>query len=143
VSISAIDRLRSLGLNAIPCDKVKAFASDAKDITEGNNVEIRVACVDELLRRGKLTVSNSDDCKMIRDGFNGKYCYRKMRSTLDGDERYDDKPDKDSPYSHIMDAVQYLCLGSTKGAEDYTRPFADREEVSAPLLNLDFDMECL
>lgn len=143
VSISAIDRLRSLGMNAIPCDKVRAFASDAKDITEGNNVEIRVACVDELLRRGKLKVSNSDECKMIRDGFNGKYCYRKMRSTLDGDERYDDKPDKDSPYSHIMDAVQYLCLGATKGAEDYTRPNADRIEQSAPLLNFDFDMDCL
>ena len=122
VSVSAVDRLRSLGLNAIPCDKVRAFASDAQDVTGGNNVEIRVSCVDELLRRGKLKVADGDACRMVRDGFNGKYCYRKMRSTLDGDERYDDKPDKDSPYSHVMDAVQYLCLGATKGADDYTRP---------------------
>lgn len=123
VSVSAIERLCSLGLNAIPCDKVRAYSVDVRDITEGNNVEIRISCVDELLRRRRLKVSDAESCRMIVEGFNGKYCYRKMRATADGAERYDDKPDKND-WSHIMDAVQYLCLGATKGADDYTRPVA-------------------
>ena len=120
-SISAIDRLTSLGLNVIPCDKVEAYSSDRADITQGNNVEIRIACVDDLLRKGKLQVLDCEGNKMILEGFNGKYCYRKMRSTADGAERYDDKPDKND-WSHCMDAGQYLCLGATKGAADYSKP---------------------
>lgn len=142
VSISAIERLSSLGLNVIPCDKVPTYSSDRMDVTEGNNVEIRIACVDELLRRGKLVVSDCDECRMILDGFNGKYCYRKMRATSDGAERYDDKPDKND-WSHIMDAVQYLCLGATRGAADYSRPLAASEDmiqnISAASFSVDFD----
>ena len=126
----------------IPCDKVPTYSSDRMDVTEGNNVEIRIACVDELLRRGKLVVSDCDECRMILDGFNGKYCYRKMRATSDGAERYDDKPDKND-WSHIMDAVQYLCLGATRGAADYSRPLAASEDmiqnISAASFSVDFD----
>ena len=50
--------------------------------------------MDDLLRKGKLQVLDCEGNKMILEGFNGKYCYRKMRSTADGAERYDDKPDK-------------------------------------------------
>lgn len=121
VSVSAIDRLSGMGLNIIPCDKTPTFSSDSDDVTNGNSVEIRISCVDELLRRGRLQVADCEGCKMILEGFNGKYAYRKMRSTADGAERYDDKPDKND-WSHIMDAVQYLCLGATKGSADYSKP---------------------
>ena len=141
VSISAVERLVSMGLNAIPCDKVRAYSSDVRDITEGNNVEIRIACVDELLRRGYLQVADGDACKMVLEGFNGKYCYRKMRAGSDGAERYDDKPDKND-WSHIMDGVQYLCLGATKGATDYSRPNASEQSSGVELSAYDIAFDC-
>ena len=47
------------------------------------------------------------DCKVMRKGFNGGYCLRRIQVT--GDEKYTDKPDKHNPYSHIQDALQYIA----------------------------------
>ena len=47
-----------------------------------------------------------------RAGFQGGYCYRRMRVT--GDERYTDKPDKNR-YSHVHDGLQYLLSGAGEG----------------------------
>jgi hypothetical protein len=49
-------------------------------------------------------------CDMLRRGFNGRYCYRRMQ--VPGEERYRDVPDKNE-YSHLHDALQYAALYST------------------------------
>lgn len=48
-------------------------------------------------------------CKKIRKGFSGAYKYDRVQVT--GDERYRDVPAKNH-YSHIHDALQYLCMMS-------------------------------
>ena len=50
----------------------------------------------------------SPDCALLRKGFNSGYCYRRIRSA--GGEAFEDVPDKNK-FSHLMDALQYLCLG--------------------------------
>lgn len=143
VSISSIQRLKSMGLNVVACDKVPAYSSTVQDITEGNKVEIRISCVEDALKRGHLIVS--DACKMLCDGFNGKYCYRKMRAMSgDGMERYDDKPDKNE-WSHIHDACQYLCLAAFKGATDYSRTSHDISSsgFEVEYFDMGFDSDCV
>lgn len=144
VSISSIERLKSMGLNIVACDKVPAFSSTVQDITQGNNVEIRLACVEDALKRGYIIVS--DACKMLCDGFNGKYCYKKMRNVSgDGTERYSDKPDKNE-WSHIHDSLQYLCLAVFKGATDYSKTSV---ALSSGMYNdftytdMGFDCDCI
>ncbi len=61
---------------------------------------------------GEPALLVSPRCKTIRKGFNGAYKYRRLQ--VAGDERYQDKPDKNA-YSHPHDAVQYLCLGMGDG----------------------------
>lgn len=46
-------------------------------------------------------------CVMLREGFNGGYHFRQLK--VAGDPRYEEEPDKNE-YSHIHDALQYLCL---------------------------------
>ncbi|MCH9051133.1 MAG: TerL [Proteobacteria bacterium] len=55
----------------------------------------------------------SPACRMLRKGFAGAYCYRRVQIT--GDERFRDKPEKDQ-YSHPHDALQYLLSGAGEGA---------------------------
>lgn len=47
----------------------------------------------------------------------GGYTYANIRSG-NGTERVSDKPDKNSPYSHIADALQYLLVGLKYGGRD-------------------------
>jgi hypothetical protein len=87
-----------------------------------NDVMTRINAVDALLRQiskgpdGKAMPKFllSRKCEWLRKAMNGGYCYRKMR-TVDGSERYDDKPDKGSKFSHIADALQYVACGATAG----------------------------
>jgi hypothetical protein len=51
----------------------------------------------------------SPTCKVLRKGFNSHYRYRRLR--IANSERYDDRPDKQGPWSHPQDALQYLLLG--------------------------------
>lgn len=50
----------------------------------------------------------SPTCSMLRKGFAGGYCFRRVQ--VAGDERYRDKVDKNA-YSHPHDALQYLLSG--------------------------------
>lgn len=54
-------------------------------------------------------------CKMLRQGFNGKYCFRRLRVV--GDERYRDVPEKNA-WSHPHDAAQYVALAAQGGAAE-------------------------
>lgn len=50
---------------------------------------------------------------MSRKALAGGYKYKRMQVT--GEARFQDKPDKQSKYSHIGDAIQYLMLGAVGG----------------------------
>ncbi|MCR9093446.1 MAG: TerL [bacterium] len=80
---------------------------------------------DPLLRRGAVrgplkrmafdglpSLFVSPDCRMLRKGLMGGYCYRKLR-TVDG--HYSEKPDKNE-YSHLVEALEYLELGLGESA---------------------------
>ena len=64
-----------------------------------------VSCLTRLVD-GKPGLVVSPACRTLRTGFQGAYCYRRLRVT--GDERYTDKPDKNK-FSHPHEALQYLC----------------------------------
>ena len=51
----------------------------------------------------------SPSCKVLRRGFNSKYCFVRVRG-VNGDT-YRDTPDK-TDESHAHDALQYACLGT-------------------------------
>ena len=51
--------------------------------------------------------------KMFRKACAGGYKYRRMQVT--GEQRFMDKPDKNSRYSHVSDAGQYMFLGAVGG----------------------------
>lgn len=79
------------------------------DIMPGNqSPETRL----ETVRHGLRTLADGAPllvvhprCTMLRKALGGEYKYRRM--SVSG-ERYSDKPDK-GPYSHLADALQYLC----------------------------------
>lgn len=124
VSVSAVEMLRRHGVNAVPCDRDNVGYSFEQ--RNANEVRLRLRCVSENLRRtcgGVPAIQVSDRCEMLRKGFNGKYCYRRLRTGGD-DERYSDDPDKND-YSHVQDAFQYLCMAMFLGAVDYSRPVGD------------------
>ena len=70
-----------------------------------------VSCLTRLVD-GKPGLVVSPACRTLRTGFQGAYCYRRLRVT--GDERYTDKPDKNR-FSHPHDALQYLLSGAGEG----------------------------
>lgn len=75
-----------------------------------NALEPRLSAVRDFLCRlvdGEPGFIMSRHCPTLRKGFNGGYKYERIK--VSGDERYKDKPCKNR-YSHIHDALQYLCL---------------------------------
>ena len=107
-TMSAYNFLKSKGIEVVIPELVN------------NDVMVRITAVDALLRqiyKGENGVATpmflmSRKCKTLREAMNGGYCYKKKRAA-DGTARYDDKPDKDSKFSHISDALQYVVVGST------------------------------
>lgn len=61
---------------------------------------------------GKPGLIISPKCKTLRKGMAGGYCYRRIQ--IAGDERYQDKPDKNK-YSHPCDSLQYMLMGAGEG----------------------------
>jgi hypothetical protein len=56
----------------------------------------------------------SSACPVIHEGFNSGYCYMKMQ--VPGAARYSETPDK-GKFSHVMNALEYWCLGDGEDAE--------------------------
>ena len=103
---SQIEIINSTGLECWPCD------------VPGNSFVLRSSCVKDLLRGvrdGKPAVAVSEKCKVLTDGFNGGYCYKKMTGGVLGEERYAPGPDKSSFYTHVQDAFQYGAWSLLKG----------------------------
>lgn len=136
VSVSAIQTFNRYGIFTVPAPG-----------TNGNRVPIRIECVSELLRRGyrgAAALQISSRCTMLRKGFNGFYCYRRIRtSNVEGDERYTEEPDKNE-FSHIHDAFQYLCMGAFKSGVDYSAP-SEQTYQNNRFSNFDthFDFGCV
>lgn len=69
----------------------------------------------------------SPACRVLRKGFNSGYRFRRIQ--LAGQERYDEKPEKNE-WSHVHDALQYGLLGGGEFAE-VTGRRERRERASA------------
>jgi len=82
-----------------------------------NDFRTRRDAVERLLRENRLWVDRR--CKMLIDGFNGHYCYKRMKFGGDGTDRYAEGPDKHNPYTHIHDALQYPIVAITMGDVDF------------------------
>lgn len=57
------------------------------------------------LRNGEPRLLLDPRCRLLIEGMNGGYRFRKMQTR---EEKYTPEPDKDSVYSHPHDALQYL-----------------------------------
>lgn len=66
------------------------------------------------------------DCKTLRKGMAGAYCYRRIQIT--GEERFRDVPDKNH-YSHVNDAAQYMLIGAGEGRSLLTRKQEERRPM--------------
>ena len=66
------------------------------------------------LRDGQPTLLLSPTCKVLRKGFNGGYQLRRLQ--VAGEARYTTIADKNI-FSHIHDALQYLCVYLRHGYE--------------------------
>jgi hypothetical protein len=57
----------------------------------------------------------SPKCKMYRKGLMGGHKYRRIQ--VAGEERYHDKPQKNTAYSHVCDAGEYCAMGAGLDSE--------------------------
>jgi len=85
--------------------------------------------------RGKPAIIIHPRCKYLIKGCSGHYMYRRVK--VSGDERFHDVPEKNI-YSHICEALQYLCIGvgdgdllmygdhSSPHYEDWSQPVNNR-----------------
>ena len=81
---------------------------------EGNRLEPRLEAVRSRLNRspgGRPALLVSPTAKMLRRGFNNGYVIERIATSAGG--RFRDKPTKND-FSHVQDALQYLCLGVDK-----------------------------
>lgn len=77
-----------------------------------NSIDRRLAAVRAFLSKivygGQAGLQISRKCTMLRRGFQGGYCYRKLN--IAHIKSYKEKPDKNGS-SHSHDCLQYLALG--------------------------------
>lgn len=94
------------------------------EAANSNDPFIRWEAVKELLqqlRDGKPAFRLHKRCKMLRKGFNGGYCLKRVQ--VSGEARFHTKADKNK-YSHVHDAAQYLAMwlrGDTVPTTGFTR----------------------
>lgn len=95
-----------------------------------NDFTLRREAVAGLFNRlvdGKPGLLISPACKFLRKGLAGGYAYKRLQ--VSGAERYQDKPDK-GIYSHVCDALQYLCIGAGEGRAILRRKNSDQPRQS-------------
>ena len=86
------------------------------------DLDVRLSAVKSRLTSlidGKPGLLLAPRCKTLRKGFIGGYCYKRMQ--ISG-ERYQDKPDKNGPYSHPQDCLQYILTLMYEGAITEHKP---------------------
>ena len=77
---------------------------------------------------GKPGLLISPKCVRLREGFQGKYYRKRIKGTV-VDDIYKIEPDKNSPWSHPHDALQYAALYFTYGGSggDYSKVQASQQ----------------
>jgi hypothetical protein len=99
--LNEFNLLHSLGLPAIPA--------------VSNDIDRRIQAVESFLLRNvrgePAILIDEGECPMLVEGLNGAYRYPKNKYEVDRPV-----PEKDTPWSHVQDALQYACLtaGSTE-----------------------------
>lgn len=100
---SVFDALRRMGVPAYPATT--------------NRIEPRLRSVEKYLiqqRDGKAAFLVDPECKLLIEGFQSRYRYRRKKTG-----EVEDTPDKVRPWADIHDALQYACLGTAKGLYNY------------------------
>lgn len=96
--LSCIGELNDLGIKTYP--------------GKTNDIATRIASVRYFLNRmvdGKPCFLLSRlTCPLSRKGFIKSYCYKRLR--VINEERYQDKPHKNHPFSDLHDGVQYIAM---------------------------------
>jgi len=96
------EQLEEVGIDSIPC------------VT--NDVSSRITSVsnslDRLIRGKPFYIISRLGCPILREGFQGEYCYRRLK--VIGEEKYVDYPDKVHPHSDIHDGNQYNNIKMTQ-----------------------------
>ena len=80
-----------------------------------NEPSLRIGAVQDAFGRianGQPALLIHPDCKILRRACIDGYHYRKLQVA---GKRYDDKPNKNHPYSDVADALQYLLIGGGEG----------------------------
>jgi hypothetical protein len=110
-----------------PFDVVKE-AGLPVDPAPTNDPRRRQEAVSGLLGRLTLTgepaIIIDPKCRVLRKGFLGGYARRRV--AVSGEDRFKDEPDKNQ-FSHVADALQYLCVG--EGEDDKAITGATRRKV--------------
>jgi len=90
-------------------------------VLKNNDPFTRIETVRQALTRtandGDPYVTIDPGCEELIRALAGGYTYQVSRGPS-GTERIYDKPDKNSPYSHIADALQYLMVGLKYGRRE-------------------------
>jgi len=112
---------------------VNAYGIECWPSDDGNSFDLRRDCVKDLLRGvrdGKPAVAVSERCPVLRKGFNGGYCYKRLSGGAADEERYAHGPDKTNFYTHVMNAFEYLAWSLLKGNK-YSGGIADFSQGGA------------
>jgi len=94
--------LQGAGINAYP-------APDQDPIIRR---EALAAAMTRMVMNAEPGLQISPKCKVLRKGLQGAYKYRRLQ--VSGQERYQDKPDKNM-YSHVCEAAEYLMVSAGEG----------------------------
>jgi len=100
------------------------------DPTQRTDAVIRF--LSKITADGKIGFQIDKRCRVLIGGFEGGYCYEKLR--VSGSEnKYRYKPDK-GKFSHVHDSLQYACLGwigyvEKDTEDDYTDDARQRTSV--------------
>jgi len=102
---------RSRDYSGRNAQQVFAKAGLRVDFAPGNNDPLMrygaVAAPLSRLTQGVPALLIDPSCETLITGLAGKYCFKRVQ--ISGDERYQDKPDKNF-HSHICEALQYLMV---------------------------------
>lgn len=104
---TCVDIMNENGIHTLPCP------------VPANNFTLRREAVASCLRRmsdGEPGLIVNNLCPIVREGFNGRYYYKKAAVADLGDERVISSPVKNL-FSHPHDAVQYLVYGALHSGE--------------------------
>lgn len=102
--INEFDLLRNLGLPSIPA--------------VSNDPDRRISSVEAMLLKHNGILIDESQCPVLVEGLNGMYRYPKNKLDISKPN-----PEKDTPWSHTQDALQYACMTATN-PEAYNFAFA-------------------